>query len=193
MTKEELTKTRLSLKMTQDEFAQVVNESRGYIAQVECGKRSISPLKSVSMDTALEDWLRNNPIQSALLSRNKTEHSECPSCHRPLDQRNAIITTQEDRIIQKIEYNNEATIRNYREISNLANTLKFISNTLNGVESFKATLQAQFTHQFLIILEMLQVIIHLASTTGGRQEVTAKLQDLENIVREMATIAQNGK
>lgn len=189
MTKEELTKTRLSLKMTQDEFAQVVNESRGYIAQVECGKRSISPLKSVSMDTALEEWLRNNPEQSALLLRNKEEHSQCPSCHRPLD----IITTQEDRIIQKIEYNNEATIRNYREISNLANTLKFISNTLNGVESFKATLQAQFTHQFLIILEMLQVIIHLASTTGGRQEVTAKLQDLENIVREMANMTHNGK
>lgn len=193
MTKEELTKTRLSLKMTQDEFAQVVNESRGYIAQIECGKRSISPIKSISMDTALGDWLRNNPEQSALLSRNKTEHSQCPSCHRPLDAHNAIITTQEDRILQKIEYNNEATIRNYREISNLANTLKFISNTLNGVESFKATLQAQFTHQFLIILEMLQVIIHLASTTGGRQEVTAKLQDLENIVREMANMTHSSK
>lgn len=185
MTVDDLIRTREELNLSQGDFAKIIGQTRSYVSQIECGSRGITPAKKTEIKSALEAYLKAHPEHCTTFSRKNAPENEAAAPSKSnieqIKNCDALEVIQTDLADAA-----EMTKRNNKELRNIATNIEFMKNSILSIESFKTSLQAQIHNQFLIIIQMIQVINSLVSTNANKRDIQDRLDDLCDVVTGMA-------
>lgn len=162
MQKVSVVEIRENLGMTQEQFAEFIGVSRGYLSQIECGMRPPSKKLLRTIDKKLAERTQGENSKNIASTHQSTKAQEevCPICNRSASQHP--VKYQPREVAAYVLDNNEKLQRIDNTIAQMSDVLKMVTHLDEFVER---KIDAQNDKLFTFIAGICNVLLTELSVT----------------------------